>query len=525
MKKRYFHIFLSLLLPAGIFAQNMNDVFQYNQTSLNGTARYMGTAGVISQIGADLSAVSDNPAGAAAFVSNRFSWTPTAFNNSNTGIYNGDVQYSEANSIYKAPFYTNQWGVVFPYVSSTKKWNKMAFGITGRADYHYLNEIKTFGQASTMQSVADYFLFQAEGVPTGDLVLGDDETVTGVYSWLGENYGSYAQKAFLAYQGYIIDPLNNDATNTQYVSNASYSVPLYHGLKENLDGKKFSHDIFFAAEYDKKLSIGASLTLRKMNYNQTRVFTEEGYDASSTLQYVKYTTTLQNDASGFQMKFGMMYKLNDRLRISASYHSPTWWENEETTGEGLYTEALDRDDLDDDGDTDELNIFELYPDTKNVYDKYTYMEPGLWQAGLSYVFPKAGFIAVDYAYRDWSMTHFSDPNGYEDVQAYFDLLNTQIKETYTAQHRLRIGGELKLEEWAVRLGVFQYTSPYKNYPDYSTRGYSFGLGYDFGNVELDFGWLHSNSRYAGQLFPVGLTENYEVTSVRNKYAFTVRYNF
>jgi len=526
MSKYYpYVVVLAILFPGIFFAQNMNDVFHYNQTSVNGTARYMGTAGVISQVGADLSAVSDNPASATAFVSNRASWTPTAFNNFNTGIYNNNAVYSDENSIYKTPFYTNQYGLALPYVSSTKKWNKFVFGITGRSDYHYLNDIRIEGQAPTMQSIADYFLYQAEGVPTGVLEVYEGETIDDVYAWLGENYGSYAQQAFLAYQGYIIDPLSYDSLNTSYVSNALYSSPLYRTLHQSFEGKKFSHDIFFAAEYDKKLSVGATLTLRKMTFTENKTFTESDYDPNSVLQYVEYSTTLNTEASGFQMKFGLMYKPVKEIKIGLSYHTPTWWENSESTLEGLYTLALDRDDLDQDGDVNEINAFELYPTTENLYDAYTYMEPGIWQAGISYTLPKKGFVAVDYSYRDWSMTHFSDPNGNPDVQYYFDYLNDLIKETYTAQHRLRVGGEMKLQEWSVRLGLFNYTSPFKDKPEYSTQGYSFGLGYDFGNIELDFGWLHSRSQYYEQFFPVGLTETYDVTSVRNKYAFTVRYNF
>jgi len=513
------------LIAAFAHAQNMNDVFHYNQSGVNGTARYMATSGVISQIGADLSAVADNPAGAAAFVANRISWTPTAFNNSNTGIYNGNARYSDANSIFSKPFYTNQWGVALPYVSDQKKWNKIAFGITGRADYHYLNRIKAGGEAAAMQSLAHYFAYQADGVPTADLQIYEGETVDEVYRWLGENYGSYAQQAFLAYQAYVIDPASDDSLNSAYVTNAYFSHPLTHGIDQTLEGKKFSHDVFFAAEYDKKLSVGVSLTIRKMNFTNRRTITETGYDSDSPLQYMQYATVLENEAGGLQMKFGLLYKAVKNLKIGLSYHSPTWWENEETTRESLHTEVLDIDDLDNDNNTNEINVFDIAPQVENVYDKYTYMEPGRWQAGFSYTFPKTGFIAADYTYRDWRMTHFSDPDGNPDDQAYFDYLNDLIKETYTAQHRIRVGGELKLQEWAVRLGMFNTTSPFKNAKEYGTRGYSFGLGYDFGNLEVDLGWIHSKKKYREQLFPVGLTTRYSVTNIRNKYVVTFRYNF
>ncbi|NPA43753.1 MAG: hypothetical protein GXO27_06980 [Chlorobi bacterium] len=516
-----------LVLGGGLrlFAQTTDDVYHYNASRLNGTARYTATAGTISNIGADLSAVADNPAAGAYFVANRISWSPGGFNVSNTAIYNQNPEYSGTASIFQRPFYTNQWGVAIPFVSDTRKWHKVTFGITGRADMHYLNSIEMQGQSAAMQSVTDYFVYQAEGVPVSELRIYDNETLESVYQYLGEAYGNYAQQAFLAYQGYLIDPACGDSLCSEYVSNAAYSNPLYHTLKRRMDGKKFTHDFFVSGEYDRKLALGLSLSIRTMNYDDYKLFAEEGYDPGSTLQYVEYETRLHTEGEGLAFKAGLIYKPVPRVRISVAYVSPTWWKLQETTREGLYSEAMDRDDLDGDGDTSELNVFELYPGVDNIFEEYRYLEPGHWQAGAAYIHDKTGFVSVDYTYRNWAMTRFSALGADGLSQSYFDLLNEEIASVYTAQHRWRAGGELRMQEWALRAGVFYLTSPYRRYPDHVTGGYSFGLGYDFGNVELDLSMLHSQTRYTQQLFPVGLTQTYDVTSVMNRYTFTVRYNF
>ncbi len=509
----------------GLNAQNMNDVFHYNRSELNGTARYLGTVGTISAIGADLSAVAANPAGATAFVSNRISWSPGFFGRNNSTVYNNQSEFYSVKSFYYRPFFTNQWGMVFPFVSKKNKWNKIVFGITGNKEYDYHNGIRMKGESGAMQSVADYFVAQAEGVPTGDLNIYEGESMESVYDWLGSSYGSYAQHAFLAYQAYVIDPLSFDSLNTVYVSNALYSSPLYHKLTQETQGKKYSTDIFFAAQMDKKLSLGVSMTLKTLNYSRENDFAESGYDTHSILQSVNYYNKLMTEAEGFQMKFGMMYQIDKNLKISLAYHTPVWWEIEESTQEGIKTTALDVDDLDGDGNTAEVNTFEFFPGTLNVYESYKYISPGSWQIGLSYVVGKIGFLALNYGQKNWSMTRFSSINGDPESNKYYEYLNDEINQTFTVSHHFNIGGELKLQEWSVRAGYFMKTSPFKQTAAAKTTGYGFGIGYDFGNFELDYGIRYSNQSYTEQLFPVGLTQKYDINTVSNTHSLTLRFNF
>jgi long-subunit fatty acid transport protein len=223
------------------------------------------------------------------------------------------------------------------------------------------------------------------------------------------------------------------------------------------------------------------------------------------------------------MKFGLMYKLNNRLKFSFAYHSPTWWEIEESTKESLKTSALDVDDLDGDSDVTEVNSFDLSPDVTNVYGAYKYISPGKWQAGISYTFGKMGFVAIDYGQKNWMMTRFV--GGDYVTEEYFDYLNEQIANTFSISHQIRIGGELKLQEWALRAGYHLQTSPFRQTDKGKSSGLGFGIGYDFGNLELDFALHYANQTYSEQLFPVGLTQKYDVHTFSNSYMLTLRYNF
>ena len=63
------------------------------------------------------------------------------------------------------------------------------------------------------------FLHYADGVAFEDIQIYGDETISDIYSYLGEEIGFGAQQAFLGYQSYIIDPLTNNSSEITYVSN------------------------------------------------------------------------------------------------------------------------------------------------------------------------------------------------------------------------------------------------------------------------------------------------------------------
>src|SRR5699024_1916459 len=71
-------------------------------------------------------------------------------------------------------------------------------------------------------SLSDYFVDIANGFQLDLLTLRSSESYADLYTFLGQNYGSDAQTAFLGYQGYLINPIDpEDPENTEYISNIS----------------------------------------------------------------------------------------------------------------------------------------------------------------------------------------------------------------------------------------------------------------------------------------------------------------
>lgn len=96
-------LYILLLLPLGLSAQNMYNVSPFLGNDLTGTARFVGMGGSMSALGADLSTMSVNPAGIALFRSNDFSLTGGLVVNQSSALYEG----ATAKTSLTLPYFSN----------------------------------------------------------------------------------------------------------------------------------------------------------------------------------------------------------------------------------------------------------------------------------------------------------------------------------------------------------------------------------------------------------------------------------
>ena len=98
--------------------------------------------------------------------------------------------------------------------------------------------------------------------------------------------------------------------------------------------------------------------------------------------------------------------------------------------------------------------------------------------------------------------------------------NLKIASTY------RLGGEYRYKQLSFRGGYRMEESPYKNDSFYGDlKGFSLGLGYNFGNTKLDLAFDQSDRNVNNQLYSVGLTDAASIdtknTNVTLSLAFTL----
>jgi len=507
---KFLYSFLSFfLIITSLQAQNFEDAWRYAQDNPYGTARFTGMSGSFSSLGGDLSAVGLNPAGATTFTTNRITGTFSFYNTQNTAGYFDQTTTSDYTSFDDRFIGVDQIGAVWVFKSDVSNWDKVALSINFNRDADYGNHLRIAGLNNAGHSVTDYFVDNANGIALADIkeVDGYDED----YQWLGENIGYGAQQAYLAYQAYIINAVNpNDDNNTQYVPNASF-VKVQNVNTLNSVGDKSHFDFTLAGTYQKKLQLGLSFSAYTIDYTENNTIVEDGYDGTSDLQYLKLKNTLRVEGSGMALKFGAIYKIMPGVKLSLAYHSPQWLEINEYMKQAVHTEMNNGD------------VLDVAPDVENEFAPYKIITPSKFIAGGSAVINKKAVISVDYTYQNMARLHFKEKDADADT-SYFDSLNDDINQNMQAVHKLNVGGEVKLSELSLRAGGFMSTSPVKGSNDLFTgKGYSLGLGYNFGGFVIDVAYMNQQVKTNKGL--LALPDAAKINSASNRYLLGVRYNF
>src|SRR5690606_13600078 len=211
--KKLFIMVMACLAVTYSQAQDITDAVRYSTEGLTGTARFRAMSGAFGSLGGDLSAITVNPAGSAVFANSYATITinynqrksETRYFNGLTANENSDVNFDQAGAV-----------LVFNSTDPENKWSKFSLGFNYSQTNNFDDNFVARGTSNN--SIDQYFLGYADGIPLDLLETVDDETVSDLYTYLGENEGFGAQQAFLGYQGFIINPDSNTLENTTYSS-------------------------------------------------------------------------------------------------------------------------------------------------------------------------------------------------------------------------------------------------------------------------------------------------------------------
>lgn len=483
MKKLYI-MFTACLAITFSQAQDITDAVRYSSEELTGTARFRAMGGAFGALGGDLSAMEINPAGSAVFL-NSFATVTLNYNrrkndtryfNGITSNENSEVNFDQAGAV-----------LVFNSTNPENNWGKFTLGVnylqTNNFDDRFL------AQGISSNSIDQYFLGYAEGVPLELLETMDNESITDLYLFLGENEGFGAQQAFLGFQGFVINPDSNSPENTLYNSaiapgnfNQRYSL-----VSSGLNGK-FSFN--FASAFKDFLYLGINLNAHFLNYDRATQLLETNSNLGSETNEVLFSNNLSTTGDGFSFQLGTIAKVSDNIRLGVSYESPTWLTIIEQTTQGLETFSNEF--------NESVNV---NPNVVNVYPDYRLKTPGKLTGSLAVLFGTTGLISFDYAYKDLSNTELRPA---EDPEFMFQ--NKQISDNLKATSTFRAGGEYRIKDWSLRGGYRFEESPYNNETTIGDlNGYSLGLGYNFGNIKVDLAYDNSSRTDNTQLYQVGLT--------------------
>ncbi|MEO1033532.1 MAG: outer membrane protein transport protein [Bacteroidota bacterium] len=479
---------IGILSTSLILAQDVADAVRYSMDEIQGTARFRAMGGAFGALGGDMSAVNINPAGSAIFNNSHASLSLGFFNKEDDITYFNGVNTSSNTFVD-----INQIGATFVFSNTNpdSPWKK--FTISGAFDrVADFDDDWVASGINPNTSIVEYFHTNAQGLRLDEISALPGETISQAYSEIGAIYGFRNQQAFLGFEGFIIDPVEDTDDNTEYIRNISGTNfnQRFAYASRGYNGKMAFN---FATNYDDKFYFGLNLNAHFIDFERTTFFDESNSNSSGVTD-VSFDNNLRTTGSGFSFQLGGIAKLTEEFRVGLSYSSPTWYRISEETSQFLSTTRIEN--------GSSVNQI-VNPNVTNIFPDYRLQTPGKITGSLAYVFARKGLLSFDYSVKDYSNARFRPTS---DV--FFSSLNNDINTALTSAVAYRFGGEYRFKQLSFRGGYRFEESPYQDDTFFGDlTGYSLGLGYNFGNINLDVAFSQSERDINYQFYNVGLTDS------------------
>jgi len=484
--KKTFAILILTLFSAALFAQNETDALRYSLLNYSGTARFMGMSGAYGAVGANFSTLSQNPAGIGLYHKSEFSITPVLSSGNTQSNYLGSM-----NSDFRNTLYMGNIGYVMAIKlnennASHIKQVQFGFGMNRQAMFN--NRMLVNGANSS-----------------------SDETLMMQYRDDADNAGTDRSNLddFGAGLAYDANLLYMDNENMWQVDlpygpmQQTKSVETRGGITETV--------LSAGTNFDDKLFLGITFGFPHINYQEESTYTEKD-DNNLSLDLKSYTRNeyLNTKGTGFNFKFGFIYKPVEFIRIGGAIHTPTAYNDMNDSYGATMTSNFDRPPIS--GNTN-TRFDASSPDGNYNYNITTPMRA---LGSIAVIVGQHGLISADYEHIDYSTArlHAGDYS--------FQDENNTIQNSYTVANNLRLGTEWKTGIFAFRGGYSLYGSPYKGESTTglgSRTGYSFGFGIQEKSYFLDFSYNHMSSKDKYYIYGYAPASNNTYSS--NSYSFTL----
>ncbi len=479
MKKIIFVSVILLSVTVSAISQNIDDALRYSEQIQSGTARFNSMAGAFTALGGDLSSLSQNPAGLGVYRSSEFTFTPMLNSSKSMSYFKNNNTEDEM-----IGFNLSQLGVV-----SSMSFSNRESGLVALNFGYSLNMTNNYDQSAIVKgignnsSMADYWTDVASnGYPDGG----------GYYS---DELASNVPDTYLAWNSYLIDTVSNQYTTYgSAFSNYGGEDPVYgQTIKRLISSKGYSRENAFSvgANISNKLYLGATLGFASFEYSNTYQHSEtvpEDLGLSSLLSSFNYTLTYSNSASGFNFKFGAIYKPVESLRLAFAYHTPTIYRVEEYVSDNMSTYFT--------GVTGRRSNTSYSVSNNTSRYEYKLKTPSRAMFGAAYQIADFGMVSMDYELVDYGGARFSETgDGYDYTEH-----NTDIRNYLRMANNFRVGAEFRVSMLYLRGGYAYYGSPWEE-GDYnsgkSKNMIAGGVGLRTGRFVIDFGY---SSLFAPQTY-------------------------
>ncbi len=527
---------------SAIMGQSAVDALQLSQSDFRGTARFMSMGGAFTALGGDLSTLTQNPAGIGIYRHSEIGATldidiqSTKGTSASTSINNNQTKVACNNFGYVGV--ANLGGVM----------QSFQWGVTYGRNVSF-DRLYSGYQNPTQTSLSNYVASFSNGYKAQDLAFGEkyDPYLDSDCDWL----------SILAYTSGLIN-LRQGSDNQYkglYHNNTIGDALLHVREKGYIDQYSFN----FGGNFSDMIYWGLGIGVTDLNYTRITEYSEsmenaailnlqqgqQGGDAGFTLSNYKHIT-----GTGWNLKFGLIFKPINELRIGAAIHSPTWYSLDEN-----YDAAIDysyfNPALPESNDKDNPN-----PIAGNEYSdiasfSWRLRSPWKFMVGAATVIGGKFILSADYEYQAYPDMTVKNANydGYGYLNDYVDnkAVINDIKSYTQAANNIRIGAEYRVTpNVSVRAGYNTTLSNIKSDVrdgnvdvvtagtdpsftlDKTRNNICVGLGYRTGAFSIDAAYVHSSREsilkpYTD--FNSSISPSYSIKDNNNDIVLSLAYRF
>ena len=560
MKKAIIAATISVAVPALASAQAAVDLANLSQLDLSGTARYMSMGGAFTALGGDLSTLGTNPAGIGVYRSSEIALTLNLMSR-NTETTTRDAKDKHNKTIFQA----NNFG----YIGSFNLYNNTTPYINFGVSYSRVasfDRVMSGGWAQMNgSSLSNYIaaMTNAKGnIPFQDMQYGPDYNPYLNGKIPGRNNESIPWMSILAYQGYVI---NDNADGVTYSGLMGEGTTGSGEFKTREKGYVDEYNITFGGNILNTIYYGIGVGITDLEYKQTSYYQENLRDAyisaskagaeENNTNYIvdgradyRLTNYLHSSGSGFNVKFGLIARPINQLRIGFSVQTPTWYNMTDTYWGGIdYVYTPNDPAYSVNPNPDDPDIEMPITNDGSSWHNYHMRTPWRMSVGLAGVIGTQFIVSADYEYRGNNM-QVSNVEGDE----YTDV-SRDVKTYYKGTHTMRLGAEFRVTpQFSLRAGYVYQTSPVKSeaandgvmiwtagtIPSYtmnkSTQYVSVGAGYRFNShFYADFAYVNRQRKSTFHAYsPIIVGQSLDqaspsasVSARDNEFVLTVGYKF
>ena len=476
------------------YSQSAVDALNYSKMQNFGSARYTAMGGSFGALGGEISGIINNPGGLGIYRNSEFTIS-TAISTTNTENQYRNNQISDSWTKFNIP----NFGYVSSYNGNQNGWKKysIAFGLNRIANFQNSQRIR--GNSSDGSSFIDPYVFELNQ---------NQAAVEDVI-----NYASpYTFGPSQAFNTFAID---YDTTTGQYVRWLNFQDNIAQERSIDTEGRQTETFIAFGGNFQERLFIGASLGIQSIRYDSEQVWSEKySYDTppvpgfDDILSY-REISNLRTRGTGVNFKLGLIYKLNNAVRVGGSIHSPTYF--------GMSEEyIMDSQSSFSNGDVIQTELIQ------SNYD-YQFRTPWKFQTSIAYIYGSTLLFNIDYEFQDFSGARFDDNNRFPfDYSFTNDDINTQLQQA----HQIRTGVEYRVDPFVLRGGFRYESNPFTNNtflnPDESRKTYSLGTGFRSKNYNVDISYLLSSFDI---IDPVYASSDATATIKQTEHLFTLTFGW